>query len=158
MEEFKYIIFLLGEQKYAMNLMCVNAIVQDYRIIPVPSAPEGVKGIINLRGSVIPVYSFKTRFGMGDSAKNSEGSLLITKSSGTDLAYEVDGVISIEEIEPHNINRMPYIASTGETKFMEEVLHIKDDIVISISADEVLSEDTRSALEDIIAENQGKND
>lgn len=158
MEEFKYIIFLLGEQKYAMNLKCVNAIVQDYNIIPVPNAPEGIKGIINLRGAVIPIYSLKKRFGTEMSAGRSAGSLLITKSSGTDLAYEVDGVISIEEIPPHNINRMPYVASTDETKFMDEVLHIKDDIVISISADEVLSEDTRSALEEIIAENQGKND
>lgn len=157
MEEFKYIIFLLGEQKYAMNLMCVNAIVQDYNIIPVPNAPEGVKGIINLRGAVIPVYSLKTRFGMETGARGSEGNLLITKSSGTDLAYEVDSVISIEEIAPHNINRMPSVASTDETKCLEEVLQIKDDIVISISVDEVLSEDTRNALEDIIADNQ-KND
>lgn len=158
MEEFKYVIFLLGEQKYAMNLMCVNAIVQDYRIIPVPNAPEGIKGIINLRGSVIPVYSLKTRFGLETGTGRSEGSLLITKSSGTDLAYEVDSVISIEEIEPHHINRMPEIAAIGDTKFMEEVLQLKEDIVISISADEVLSEETRDALEDIIAENQGKDD
>lgn len=158
MEEFKYIIFLLGEQKYAMNLMCVNAIVQDYRIIPVPNAPDGVKGIINLRGAVIPVYSLKSRFGMETGAGGSERSLLITKSSGTDLAYEVDSVISIEEIEPHNINRMPYVAATEDTKCLEEVLQLKDDIVISISVDEVLSEETRGVLEEIIADNQGKDD
>ena len=158
MEEFKYVVFLLGEQKYAMNLMCVNGIEEDYHIIPVPNAPEGIKGIINLRGSVIPVYSLKKRFGIETGSRSSTGSLLITQSSGAPLAYEVDAVISIEQVMPHNINRMPSIVSNDDTKFMEEVLHINDDIMISISADSVLSEETISVLEDIISENQGSND
>ena len=64
MEERKYIIFQLGEEKYGMNLSYVNGIEQEYHIIPVPNAPEGIKGIINLRGLVIPVYSLRQRFGM----------------------------------------------------------------------------------------------
>ena len=59
MEELKFIIFKLGEQKYAMNLLYINGIEQNYQIIPVPNAPEGIEGIINLRGDVIPVYSLK---------------------------------------------------------------------------------------------------
>lgn len=154
MEEFKYVIFQLGEYKYAMNLMCVNGIEQDYRIIPVPNAPEGILGIINLRGAVIPVYSLRARFGMDPHIDSAEKSLLLTQSDDAVLGYEVDAVISIEQIEPGDINRMPRMASNEETKFMEEVLHWNNDIVISITVDEVLSEETRNALEDIISENE----
>lgn len=154
MEEFKYIIFLLGEQKYAMNLMYVDAIVQEYQIVPVPTAPEEIKGIINLRGSVIPVYSLKARFGLETTGSGSSGNLLIAQSSGTSVAYEVDNVISIEQIQPNDINLMPRVAANEDTKCMEEVLHIKNEIVISISVDEILSEEARSAVEKIIEENQ----
>lgn len=154
MEEFKYVIFQLGEQKYGMNLMFINGIEQGYHIIPVPNAPAGVKGIINLRGEVIPVYSLRERFGMERQIDNPEKSLLITNSSGTALAYEVDAVISIEEMQPGKINRMPFIASNDETAFMEEVLHIGDDIIIAISVDEVLSEETRDALNQVIEDNK----
>ncbi len=154
MEEFKYVIFQLGEQKYGMNLMFINGIEQGYHIIPVPNAPAGVKGIINLRGEVIPVYSLRERFGMERQIDNPEKSLLITNSSGTALAYEVDAVISIEEMQPGKINRMPFITSNDETAFMEEVLHIGDDIIIAISVDEVLSEETRDALNQMIEDNK----
>lgn len=154
MEEFKYIVFQLAEQKYAINLMCIKGIEQGYRIIPVPNAPAAVKGIINLRNAVIPVYSLRERFGLDSRVDNPERSLLITSSSGTLLAYEVDAVIGIEEMEPYRINRMPFIASNEETSFMEEVLHIGDDIIIAISVDEVLSEETREQLNKIIDENK----
>ena len=99
MEELKFIIFKLGEQKYAMNLLYINGIEQNYQIIPVPNAPEGIEGIINLRGDVIPVYSLKQRFGMDTRVAGTDKNLLVTMSSGTAVAYEVDEVFSIEELD-----------------------------------------------------------
>lgn len=154
MEELKYVVFQLEEQKYAMNLMYVNGIEQDYHIIPVPNAPEGVTGIINLRGAVIPVYSLRERFGMDKRIDNPEKSLLITNSSGTILAYEVDAVAEIEEIAEKSINKMPSVASNEETIFMEQVLHIGNDIVIAINVDKVLSEDTRNMVDQLIEDNK----
>lgn len=154
MEELKYVVFQLGEQKYGMNLMYVNGIEQDYHIIPVPNAPEGVTGIINLRGAVIPVYSLRERFGMDVKIDNPEKSLLITRSSGTILAYEVDAVAEIEELLPENINKMPSVASNEETAFMEQVLHIGKEIVIAINVNKVLSEDTVNMVNQLIEDNQ----
>lgn len=154
MEELKYIIFQLGEEKYGMNLSHVNGIEQDYHIIPVPNAPEGIKGIINLRGVVIPVDSLRERFGMDSRVDHPGKSMLVTKSSGTLLAYEVDAVLGIEEMAPENINKMPFVASNEETFFMEQVLHVKQEIIIAINVDKVLSEEMAEALNQMIEENQ----
>lgn len=150
MEEFKYVIFQLGENKYAINLMFINGIEQDYVIIPVPNAPSEIRGIINLRGSVIPVYSLRARFGMNPRIDKPSKSLLVVNFEGNFVAYEVDNVEGIEEMNPSNINRMPSIASTDETNFMEEVLRIGNDIVIAISVDEVISEEMQAKLNKII--------
>ncbi len=154
MEELKYVVFQLGEQRYGMSLMRINGIEKDYHIIPVPNAPEGISGIINLRGSVVPVYSLRERFGMDSRIDNPEKSLLITLSSGTMLAYEVDAVEEIEEMRPEDVNEMPSVASSEETAFMDKVLHIRNDIVIAINVDKVLSEDAQNMVNQLIENNQ----
>lgn len=154
MEELKYVVFQLGEQRYGMSLMRISGIEKDYHIIPVPNAPEGISGIINLRGMVVPVYSLRNRFGMDTRIDNPEKSLLVTYSSGTMLAYEVDAVEEIEEMRPENINPMPKVASSDETAFMDQVLHIGNDIVIAINVDKVLSEDAQNLVNQLIENNQ----
>ncbi len=150
MEEFKYVIFQLGDQKYGINLMFINGIEQDYSIIPVPNAPKVIKGIINLRGEVIPVYSLRARFGMPTGVNSSSKSLLVVNLEGSFVAFEVDAVEGIEAMDPRDINRMPSIAANEDTAFMEEVLHIGDGIVIAISVDEILSDEMMSQIKDMI--------
>lgn len=154
MEELKFIVFRIGEQKYGMNLKYISGIEQDYRIIPVPNAPEAVKGIINLRGEVIPVYSLKARFSRDKQMDSSGNRLLITMSSGTLLAYEVDEVVAIEEVKEENINEMPFMAFNDENTFMEQVLHVGDDIVITINVDKVLSETAKKMVAQMIEDNK----
>ncbi len=154
MEELKYVVFQLGDQKYAMNLMRISGIEKDYHIIPVPNAPEGISGIINLRGMVVPVYSLRERFGMDTRIDNPEKSLLVTYSSGTMLAYEVDAVEEIEEMTPERIKKMPFVATSDETVFMDQVLHIGNDILIAINVDKVLSEEVQSLVNQLIEDNQ----
>lgn len=154
MEELKYVVFQLGEQRYGMSLMRIHGIEKDYHIIPVPNAPDGISGIINLRGAVVPVYSLRERFGMEKRIDNPEKSLLITYSSGAMLAYEVDAVEEIEEMRPENVNKMPEVASCEETAFMDQVLQIRNDIVIVINVDKVLSDDARNMVNQLIENNQ----
>ena len=154
MEERKYFIFQLGEEKYGMNLSYVNGIEQDYHIIPVPNAPEGIKGIINLRGLVIPVYSLRQRFGMDARVDNPAKGMLITMCSDIMVGYEVDAVLGIEEMAPEDINKMPFVASNEETSFMDQVLYVKNEIVIAINVSKVLSEEMEEALTSIVDEHQ----
>jgi len=154
MEEMKYIIFRVGQEKYGMNISCVNGIEQEYRIVPVPNAPESISGIINLRGNVIPVYSLADRFGFGMTEKTPTSSLLVTNSSGTTLAYEIDEVIGIELMEEDHIVEMPFVASNKETNFMKKVLHVGQDIVIVIDVDSVLSEEVRDSILKMVDEHK----
>ena len=134
--------------------MRVNGIEQDYHIIPVPNAPEGISGIINLRGAVIPVYSLREHIGMEPHIDNPEKILLVTNSHGILLAYEVDCVEEIEEVPDSKISLMPSVASNEDTAFMEQVLQIGNEIIITINVDKVLSEDVRQMVDQIVEENQ----
>lgn len=152
MEELKYVIFRLGDQKYGMSLAHINGIEQDYHIIPVPNAPEGIKGIINLRGAVIPVYSLRQQFGMDGNVEGAERSLLITVSSGTYLAYEVDEVITIEEVVVGDLNIMPRIVANDDNVYLDTVLHIGKEIVVAINVDRILSDDVKQQVQNFVEE------
>lgn len=154
MEEKKYIVFKLGEQKYGINLGYISGIEQEYHVISVPNAPGEIKGIINLRGEVIPVYSLRKRFGMDGRIDNKEKSLLVTKVADSVVGYEVDEVLMIEEMESDNILNMPAVASNEQTAFMEKVLRLKEDIVIVIDVEKVLSEDERKELNQLVEESK----
>ena len=158
MEELKFVIFRIGEQKYGMNLKYIKGIEQNYQVIVVPNTTEAIEGIMNLRGEVIPVYSLRKRFGLTGRIDDSKKSMLVTMSSGCILAYEVDEVVTIEEMKEENVSDMPAVATNEENAFMEKILNINGDIVITINTDKVLSDATRKAVKQMIEENKISND
>ena len=149
MEDLKYIIFKLGEEKYSIFLQYIKGIEDDYRIVTVPNAPPCIKGIINLRGDVIPVYSLCARFNMPE--KTGESLLIVNTDDGL-LGFEVDAVIGIEMMEPQNIKRMPKLVKSADNDYMEEVLKIGKEIIISITVDELLSPEENEQIRQMTEE------
>ena len=80
--------------------------------------------------------------------------MLITMCSDIMVGYEVDAVLGIEEMAPEDINKMPFVASNEETSFMDQVLYVKNEIVIAINVSKVLSEEMEEALTSIVDEHQ----
>lgn len=155
MEELKYVIFEIGNNKYAMNLKHIKGIEQDYQIIPVPNAPMEIIGIINLRGAVVPVCSLRRCFNLEDNVSGAKGNLLVTRGANGDaIAYEVDNVVTIEQMIPEDINGMPKVATNAENDYMESVLHVGSDIVITVNANQVLPEEVRQALTKLTEEQE----
>ena len=148
----KYLVFRIEDRKYAIELNHVNGTEQNYSIIPFPDAPFGVQGIINLRGKLVPVYSLRQRFGMDTNITNPGKSALIARTSGIMIAYEVDCVEFIEEVDSTEIREMPKMASNDETAFMNKILHVKNQIVVVVDVNKVLSAEAIEQLEKMIEE------
>ena len=83
MEENKLIVFNVGEELYGIDIKKVMGIERKQEIISVPNTPDCIKGIINLRGDVIPIYSFRTKFNKEELVGDDEG--IILGHSGNDL-------------------------------------------------------------------------
>ena len=94
----KQIIFKIGDGVYGIDVVKVMGIEKDIPVIPIPNAPECVKGIINLRGDVIPVYSIREKFNLPDAQLDTK-ELIIAKSQGVVIAIEVDVVKEIIELD-----------------------------------------------------------
>lgn len=145
MAETKYIVFRLGEQKYATRLEKINGIEETYQIIPVPLGMEYIKGIIHLRENVIPIYDLKKRFGVENNGLSQTSQLLVAETHNIRLGIEVDQVLGIVSIDEKDIKGMPIVVQSEETACLENVVKVKleaggPEIVISVSLDYIMSD------------------
>lgn len=152
MSEVKHVVFRLGNENYSMDIEYVKAIEQDYVIIPLPDAPAHVKGMINLRGEIIPIYSLRSRFHMEEISKTKDTQLLIAKAGVVQLAFEVDAVIGIETIDDNQRKEIPLVVRTDATNYMGGILDIHNKIVVEISIENIMSESEWENIEQLIRE------
>lgn len=153
MSEEKQIVFRLGNEMYSMNIEYVIATEQDYNIIPLPEAPDHIKGMINLRGEIIPIYSLRSRFRMREALDRSECQLLVARAGVVQLAFEVDSVVGIETIEAHQRKEIPFVVKGDATNYIGGVLDINNQIVVEISITNIMSESEWENIEQLMKEN-----
>lgn len=147
----KQVIFTLDNEEFGLDIMVVNAIEKFTDLIPVPNAPAYIHGIMNLRGDVIPVFSLRRKFGLPDKAVTEDSRLIITKSNGILMAFEVDGVKEIIEIPPENISETPAIVRGINTTYIRNVANMNGRMVILLDHDGILSSNEQEKIEDILA-------
>lgn len=150
MEEAKHVIFKLEGEEYGFNIMYVNAIEKYINIIPVPNAPDYIEGMINLRGDVIPVYSFRKKFGLPEKKADDYTKLIITKISDMLLAFQVDSVEEIAELSPENINDIPRILTTANTAYIGNVANVDGRMIILMNLKGLLSDSEQKEIEEIL--------
>lgn len=146
----KQVIFTLGQEEYGLDIMLVNAIVKPTDVVRVPNAPSYVQGIINLRGDVIPVYSLRRKFGLGDKEVDDNSKLIITKTNNIQMAYEVDEVREILEISTANITETPVIVKNNDTAYIKCVANINGRMILLLDQDGILSSKEAESIESLL--------
>ena len=111
MSVFQPIVFRLGKEIYGINIAYVNAIEHGQEIVRVPNSSGNIKGIINLRGEIIPVIDLKSKFCMEDKATDIKtDELIIINLTDNRIALAIDGVEKIYNVTSDDIRKMPSIA------------------------------------------------
>lgn len=149
----KQVIFALGNEEYGLDIMIVNAIEKYTDIVRVPNGPECIKGIINLRGDVIPVYSLRKKFGLEEKSNDENTKLVITKSNSIMMAYEVDAVKEIIEIPDESISQTPVIVKSKNTNYIKSIANISGRMIILLDHNGILTEKEQENIE-LLMENQ----
>ncbi|BCN29657.1 chemotaxis protein CheW [Anaeromicropila herbilytica] len=157
MNETKQVIFKLDDEEYGLDIMNVNAIEKYTNIVRVPNASKFIQGIINLRGDVIPVYSLRTKFGLQSKKTNEDTKLIITKSNEMLIAFEVDSVAEILEIENENISAAPSIVKSVDTAYIDKVANLEGRMIILLDLGRILSDSEKDSIEKMLEMNQPAN-
>ena len=109
----KYMSFFVDGQRYAFPIKSVQEIIRTQVIIPVPEFPEYAKGIINVRGNVIPIIDIHLRFHLPETVYQSHTCIIIINYGDRFIGFIVDDVSQVAELPPEKISDSPKITTKG---------------------------------------------
>ena len=148
----KPVVFKIGNEAYGVDINLVQAIENNISIVPVPNSMQYVKGIINLRGEVVPVYSLKRKFNMPDEVATD--TTIIVSVGDVKIAIEVDQVLEISDINPDNIVNMPLIIKNEATMYMDRVANVDGKLVILLDVMKLLSAEEEESMKKLAEDMQ----
>lgn len=147
MEDIKPIIFKLNNEDYGIDISLINAIEPAQETVRIPNAPNHVKGIINLRGEIIPVFSLRSKFNMPETSDNStEQKIIVTNIKGMPIALEVDMVSEIQTIDKTNITDVPEIVKSYDTLYIRSIAKVDKNIVIILNTEKLMSDEEQENI------------
>lgn len=137
-EESKYLTFKLAEEEYGVEILKVREIIGIMNITAVPQMPHYMKGVINLRGKVIPVVDLRMKFGL-DEIEHTEQTCIIVVDVGNEIGILVDTVSEVLDIVGDNIEPPPSMGGAVDTSFILGMGKVADKVKILLDIDNVLS-------------------
>lgn len=149
MTDLKPVIFKLNGEIYGIDITLVNGIEKEQHIVSVPNAPEYIKGIINLRGTIVPVYNLARKFNVLDISPT-DSQLIITKIGEMLLAVEVEGVEEISDIPVSAISEVPKIIRGAKTSYIKEIAKVEKELLIILDVDSLLTEEEQKDVEEFV--------
>ncbi len=145
-----YLSFKLGDEEFAAHASKVLNILELSKITTVPRAPEYMKGVINLRGTVLPVIDTRVKFGMSPTVYTTNTCIIVlditVDNESIHIGALVDGVQAVLEIEQTQIMPAPSIGSRYRSEFIEGVANIDEKFVMILDMDAIFSTDDITSL------------
>jgi purine-binding chemotaxis protein CheW len=138
----KYLTFALGSEVYGLDILRVQEIIGIMPITRVPQTPSFVRGVINLRGRVIPVVDLRVKFDTGSAQDTDRTCIVVVQVSGKTssvMGVVVDEVSEVVDIASSQIEATPEFGAGIETDFVRGVGKIGDTVVMLLDIDKVLS-------------------
>ena len=149
--EGKYLTFTLAEEEYGIGILKIKEIIGMMPITSVPQTPEFVKGVINLRGKVIPVIDLRLRFGMGEIDYTERTCIIVVEIDGHAgtvlIGIVVDSVSEVLNVKGDEIEDTPTFGTKLDTEYILGMAKMKGGVKILLDIDRVLSSKEIAALE-----------
>lgn len=139
----KYLTFLLGEEEYGLEILKVQEIIQMQKVTRVPSAPQFVRGVINLRGKVIPVVELRSKFGMPTQQDTEKTCIIVVMfqvaGHSVTMGVIIDEVKEVLDIEAEQIEETPSFGASIDTQFIMGIGKVGENVKMLLDIDQVLS-------------------
>lgn len=146
----KYLTVVLDNEAYGIAVLKVREIIRMQKITPVPQMPEFVKGVINLRGRVIPVVDLRVKFGLkADFTERTcivVGQVKMADATIVQMGLIVDSVEEVVHLAASEIEPTPEFGSRVDTSYLLGMAKVKDQVKTLLDLDRVIAPETMQSL------------
>ncbi len=133
MQEEQYVIFRLNSEHYGIDILSVQEIIRPPKVTALPNTPPHVLGVINLRGSIIPIVDLKIKYNL-DSPENSEDKrIIVLRIDNKLMGILVDEVQEVLRFKTEQIEQATDICTTIDSEFISGLAKLDDRLIILLS-------------------------
>lgn len=152
----QYLAFMLENEVFAFDISKVREVLEFNSVTKVPQTPDMMKGVINLRGSVVPVIDMRTKFGMGTIEKTVNTVIIIIEimldDESTMIGALVDSVKEVMDLDSEHIEPSPSIGTMLKTEFIKGMGKQNDQFIIILDIEKIFSSNELAFLKQTSAE------
>jgi purine-binding chemotaxis protein CheW len=145
LEQAQYLTFLLAGEEYAISILEVKEIIEYDTVTAVPKTPKWIRGVINLRGSVVPVLDLGVKFGMGERPVTKTNCIIIVEghveNQNTLMGVMADSVSQVMDIAAGEIQQVPAFGTRIKVDYLQGMAQLGKKFVLLLDIDKVLSAD-----------------
>ena len=135
----EFISFAIGDDQYGVDIMAVREIKGWSNVTRLPKQPEYVRGILNLRGVMVPIIDLRCRFGQGITELTPMHIVIIVQIDGRQVGLLADRVLDIVSFEAAKIQPVPKVAHSSRTDFLSGLVTVDDNMIALIDLPSLLS-------------------
>jgi purine-binding chemotaxis protein CheW len=157
-ESAQYLTFRLEDEVFAINVAQVREVLDLTKITKVPRTPDFMRGVINVRGNVVPVVDLRLKFGLPKTTNTLDTRIvvmeLLLEGETTVVGALADSVHEVMDLEPANIEKPPKIGSRWRSEFIRGIGKQEDQFIIILDIDRIFSTDELAIVEEAVAETE----
>jgi purine-binding chemotaxis protein CheW len=132
--------FQVRDQAFCVDLLAIREIRGWTQATPLPQSPDFIRGVVNLRGTVLPIIDLGARIGLGPTEPTARHAILVTEIEGRVVGLLVDGVSEILSLPAESLQPTPDVGSTLTREFVRGLLSHEGRMLTLLSLDSVLPE------------------
>jgi purine-binding chemotaxis protein CheW len=137
--------FHVGTEEFVIDILRVQEIIRTQQLTRVPNSPECMKGVMNLRGRIIPVIGLRKRFGLAEVPPDKQNRIVVVEIQGAVLGFVVDAVSEVLRIPADTVEPPPRIGLV-EREYVAGVGKVGDRLLILLDADRLMSGTEREMI------------
>lgn len=145
-ESEQLVVLELANELYGVDIGAVNTIIRMQEVTRIPRTPDYVEGVINLRGSIIPVIDLRTRFGLPAGERTKASRIMVVEATGQLIGMVVDAVAETLRLPSDSIEPPSPVVTGVETEYIRGVGKQENRLVILLDIDRVLSSEEMASL------------
>jgi purine-binding chemotaxis protein CheW len=137
----EFLSFVLGEEHYALDIMSVKEIRGYEKVTQIANAPPFIKGVINLRGDIVPIVDLRLKFNVGEATYNEFTIVIMLNVAQRIVGIVVDGVSDVIRLADDEIRPPPEFGVAFDSRYLLGLVAIEENMVILVNIERLISSD-----------------
>ncbi|MCC6406601.1 MAG: purine-binding chemotaxis protein CheW [Planctomycetes bacterium] len=139
-ENSQYLTFMLGQEEYGVEILMVQEIRGYTAVTPVPNTPNYVKGVMNLRGTIVPVVDLRAKLGLAEIEKNRFTVIVVVKVGAKVAGLIVDAVSDVLDLQQSEIQASPELGVQDDARYARGIARVKEKLVVLLDLEKLFGQ------------------